>query len=662
MRKLCFLSLLALAVLPASAMAVVTTIYNIQLGYHAINDQVTVENVVVTGSGRFGFFIQEVNPHPVWGRMYSGIWVFTNGSHLGLVRRGDLVNVTGAYAEYFNFSEIDVYHAPCGTQYSCSYEVVGAASVPAPVGVRIADVNNIGPYNEAYESVLIRVDSADNTLFSRAPDAYDEWYIGTDPQQYPGVGDSILVDLYSADPEGDFDYTIPEEGTQLSYLQGMLVYNYSAFKIAPRNCPEDMGMACPPELRGLWAYSNTRVDLSFAVNVDEASAENEANYSFDSLLPVLSADRDDTNHRIVHLTTGPQTPGRVDVAYVEGVLSETGLVPMPPAEMTFAQGLTSIYAIQYVDDPVQDESPYYNIVCTVTGRVAAVEGNYYFLQEGDAGPYKSLYVRVARTGDLAVGDSVKVAGRVTEYYYSTYLSFTPGVQLYENLGPASSPVVTTDLPPTDLLYDSYNNGNLTEAWEDALVRIAPTPLVPAYVDSVNGESALYGDWWLLYGASLADSCRTDIIHPLNGDGEIHYRPTPGDSIIVTGICRYEYNIYRVVPRSQGDIEIIFGAGVGDDTALPAGQKLLTNRPNPFAATTAINFRLNSDAAAVSLEIFDVTGACVRHLLRSVPLQAGAHALSWDGRDDGGAPMAAGGYFYRLTVDGRSEARQMIRLD
>ena len=45
-----------------------------------------------------------------------------------------------------------------------------------------------------------------------------------------------------------------------------------------------------------------------------------------------------------------------------------------------------------------------------------------------------------------------------------------------------------------------------------------------------------------------------------------------------------------------------------------------------------------------------------------PLAAGAHTAAWNGRDDRGAPLAAGTYFYRLTVDGRSQARQMIHLD
>ncbi|MBD3235826.1 MAG: hypothetical protein GF330_03905 [Candidatus Eisenbacteria bacterium] len=646
----------------SAAQAVVTTIYNIQLGYHALEEEVTVENVVVTATGRFGFFVQEQDPHPTWDRMYSGIWVYCNDAHLGQVRRGDLVNVTGAYAEYYDFSEIDIYHSPCGDEYECGFEVVGTAEVPDPVVLRIADVNDTGAYSEAYESVLIRVDAEDPTLFSREPNQYDDWYLATDP--VPQVGDSIVVDSYSADPDGDFDYPLPDEGTELEYVQGILVYNYDQYKIAPRNCPEDLGMPCPPELRGLWAYDNQRIDVLFAVDVDEASAEDEFNYYFLSGLAVLDAQRDESNHRLVHLTTEMQTPGSVDVGYVEGVLSEDDLVMMDPAEFTFTQGITSIYDLQYTDDLLVDESAYLDLVVTTAGRVSHVAGNYYYLQEDDGGEFEHIYGRVAKVGDLAEGDSIKFAGRVSEYFGETYVSWTAGVQLWENLGPATGAVVTRDLPPETLIYDCAQTDNRAEPWEHALVHIAPDPFVPAYVDSVEGEAELYGEWWLLYDAppylALEDSCRTDLTHELN-DFSLSYNPNVGDSLDISGILRYEYDLYRVVPRSDDDVVVVYGGAVEEALPQIGRVRLEQNRPNPFGQRTVISFRLEQEARDVSVEVYDVTGACVRHLLRGVALPAGPHSLQWDGLDDEAVPLATGTYFYRLTVDGRSQARQMIRL-
>jgi len=665
MKRALFLAIALLAGMSGAAQAVVTTIYDIQLGAFPVGTEVTVENVVVTGSGRYGFFAQEVNPHPVWQRMYSGIWVHTNGAHMGVVHRGDLVNVTGIYAEYFTFSEIDCYHAPCGTTVDCHYEVVGTGTEPDPVPCLITEINTASaPYAEAYEGVLVRVDRNDTTLFARALDSFSEWYLATELTH--GAGDSILVDNYSADPQGEFDYVPPDEDDPLSFLQGVLVYNYNQYKIAPRNCHEDMGVAgCPPVLRAIYAYDNTHINVAFAVDVDEASAEDENNYYFDTGLAVLQAERDAGNHKLVHLTTAAQNPGEVDIGFVENVLSEVGLAEMPPGEYTFSQGLTPLYMIQHVANPTLDDSPYLNTTVTVDGRVTAVEGNYYFVQQGDAGPYQHLYGRVARTTDLAVGDSLRFAGVVREYYGMTEIGFTNGVQLVERLGVATHPVIVRDVAANEILYDADTgdgnppDDNAPEPWETALLRLYQ----PAMMDSVSGQSGLYGVWNLMVwnGASF-DTCRTDLMHSVNEMGAtVHYNPGQHDSVIVSGILMYEYTQYSLVPRDRADLEILYSTAVPEGGDRP-GMSLATNRPNPFARQTAFALRLDDYARAVSIEVYDVTGACIRHLLNGAPLGPGVHDFVWDGRNDTGQRQTTGTYYYRVTVDGRHEARQMIRIE
>jgi len=49
---------------------------------------------------------------------------------------------------------------------------------------------------------------------------------------------------------------------------------------------------------------------------------------------------------------------------VAGVLSEGELTMMDDGEYTFALGVTPIYSIQYVDDLLQDDSDYMDIVAT----------------------------------------------------------------------------------------------------------------------------------------------------------------------------------------------------------------------------------------------------------------------------------------------------------
>jgi hypothetical protein len=72
-------------------------------------------------------------------------------------------------------------------------------------------------------------------------------------------------------------------------------------------------------------------------------------------------------------------------------------------------------------------------------------------------------------------------------------------------------------------------------------------------------------------------------------------------------------------------------------------------PNPFAAATAIRYRVTS-AGRVGLAIYDAAGRRVRVLEDGV-LGAGEHASVWDARDGSGRPVPSGVYFYRLSGDG-----------
>ena len=56
-----------------------------------------------------------------------------------------------------------------------------------------------------------------------------------------------------------------------------------------------------------------------------------------------------------------------------------------------------------------------------------------------------------------------------------------------------------------------------------------------------------------------------------------------------------------------------------------------------------------EKAEARLEIYDVLGQRVR-LLAAGALSAGVHQISWDGRDDGGAALSTGVYYYRLSAD------------
>lgn len=94
------------------------------------------------------------------------------------------------------------------------------------------------------------------------------------------------------------------------------------------------------------------------------------------------------------------------------------------------------------------------------------------------------------------------------------------------------------------------------------------------------------------------------------------------------------------------------------TALPIRFALHQNQPNPFRSTTTIRFDV-PQAAAVRLEVYDLTGRRVRTLARR-DFAPGFHAVEWDHRDSNGRLVSPGIYVYRLTA-GDFEARRKMTL-
>ena len=78
------------------------------------------------------------------------------------------------------------------------------------------------------------------------------------------------------------------------------------------------------------------------------------------------------------------------------------------------------------------------------------------------------------------------------------------------------------------------------------------------------------------------------------------------------------------------------------------QRSATELPNPFNPETMINFDLSGDQV-VSLTIYDIAGQVVRTLVDSQPMTVGSYKQMWDGRNDSGAKVGSGIYFYQLRA-------------
>jgi len=101
--------------------------------------------------------------------------------------------------------------------------------------------------------------------------------------------------------------------------------------------------------------------------------------------------------------------------------------------------------------------------------------------------------------------------------------------------------------------------------------------------------------------------------------------------------------------------------IEDDTD-PIAEKstfLAQNHPNPFAASTTIQYELSSESI-VELAVYNQTGQLVKTLVQGYQ-PAGSHYLSWNGMNDVGEAVVAGVYFYQLKSDDRTETKKMILL-
>ena len=94
-------------------------------------------------------------------------------------------------------------------------------------------------------------------------------------------------------------------------------------------------------------------------------------------------------------------------------------------------------------------------------------------------------------------------------------------------------------------------------------------------------------------------------------------------------------------------------------ASPMATRLLPSFPSPMTSASTIRFELDRPGP-VRLDVFDVSGRHVRELVRGEQA-AGAHELSWAGRDDDGRALPPGVYLLRLAAVNRMVEQRVVKL-
>lgn len=168
----------------------------------------------------------------------------------------------------------------------------------------------------------------------------------------------------------------------------------------------------------------------------------------------------------------------------------------------------------------------------------------------------------------------------------------------------------------------------------------------------------------------------DTSHPIGvGQVTIQHKDIAQAEVIwnTAGLPAGDYRIIAEVGHStptesdirnnqvQVDYTLSIPTFVDEEQAItPIEYTLSQNYPNPFNAETTIQYDL-PHPAEVHLAIYNVHGNPVRTLVDRYE-GAGRHSVTWNGRNEGGAVVAGGVYFYRMEIGGESvRTRRMVLL-
>ena len=200
----------------------VTSIYDIQYVADPDTDdasplngqEVTIHGVVTAefwGSDQYRYMFVQDDEGPWNGIVcfeYDGWqnfdWVDLSGNVHPGPGEGDEVTLTGTIEEYYNLTElVDV---SSGVVHGEAEEMIG------PSLIAVSDMG------EAYEGCLV---AFDDVVVSNPDLGYGEWEF------------SSADGAARSDDKWDY-YYFPEEGHELAYLEGVVDYNFSNYKLQPR--------------------------------------------------------------------------------------------------------------------------------------------------------------------------------------------------------------------------------------------------------------------------------------------------------------------------------------------------------------------------------------------------------------------------------------------
>ncbi len=207
------------------------------------------------------------------------------------------------------------------------------------------------------------------------------------------------------------------------------------------------------------------------------------------------------------------------IAAADGTMQNSSVVYNFYVPKIFNGTITSIYDIQ----GQQEASPYEGQTVSTTGVVTANFGTSYFIQDG-TGLWNGLFVYESGRNP-AVGDSIVITGKISEYYGKTELSDISDYYF----------ISSNNSLPEPLLAET---GGISEGYESILTKV-----VNATCTDANYQADYYM-WKVDDGSGMLKIHNTSIFE---------YVPTEGIAYDVTGPMNFDFDEWKIEIRFESDV-------------------------------------------------------------------------------------------------------------
>lgn len=222
----------------------------------------------------------------------------------------------------------------------------------------------------------------------------------------------------------------------------------------------------------------------------------------------------------------------------------------------------------------------------------------------------------------------------------------------------------------DLVLTGHSHSYERSFLLDGHYGVSTTLTTPMKVDSGDGRANGDGAYEKLYTETTPHSGAVYVVAGSSGQisGGTLNHPVMITSQNVLGSLVLDVDGWRLDARFldaagvvRDSFTILKGTAldVGDGTRPRGPIAIEPGAPNPSANDTRIAFAMPAPGPA-RVSVLDVRGRRVRGLTEGTR-SAGRHELVWDGRDDGGNPVAPGVYFVLLEAGRETWARKLVRL-